>query len=66
MLCRADFVAAMDPALVATSETLANGASFHIVVDLTVGQDEYAPRIQQAARTVNSGAGKASARRRAA
>ncbi len=60
VLSRADLVAAMDPALVAESETLANGASFHFVVDPTVGHDEYAPRIQQAAHTVNGGAGKGS------
>jgi len=52
VLCRADLVAAMDPALVAASETLANGASFHFVVD--------------PAHTVNGRAGKVSASRRAA
>ncbi len=32
VLARADLVAAMDPALVAASETLADGASFHFIV----------------------------------
>ncbi|MCX5741354.1 MAG: hypothetical protein NT062_02515 [Proteobacteria bacterium] len=32
VLARADLVAAMDPTLVATSETLADGASFHFIV----------------------------------
>ncbi len=32
VLARADFVAAMDPALVAASETITDGASFHFIV----------------------------------
>lgn len=44
VLCRADLVAAMDPALVAASETLTDGATFHFVIDPAVGRNEYAPR----------------------
>src|SRR5215813_7330807 len=46
VLCRADLVAAMDPAQVAASETVADGAVFHFAVDPAVGCEEYAPRIQ--------------------
>jgi hypothetical protein len=44
VLCRADLVAAMDPALVAASEIVTDGATFHFVIDPAVGGDEYAPR----------------------
>jgi hypothetical protein len=44
VLCRADLVAAMDPALVATSETLTDGAAFHFVLDPEVARTDYAPR----------------------
>jgi hypothetical protein len=46
VLCRADLVAAMDPAQVAASETVADGAMFHFTVDPAVGCEEYAPRIR--------------------
>ena len=44
VLCRADLVAAMDPRMVAASETVIDGATFHFVIDPTIGIDEYAPR----------------------
>lgn len=44
VLRRADLVAAMDLALVAASETVTAGATFHFVIDPAVGGDEYAPR----------------------
>src|ERR1700704_496034 len=40
VLCRADLVAAMDPAVVAASETVIDGASFHFVIDPAVAIDE--------------------------
>jgi hypothetical protein len=43
VVCRADLVAAMDPARVAASETIADGASFHFVLDPAVARDDYAP-----------------------
>lgn len=46
MLCRADLVAAMDPAQVAASETVADGVVFHFAVDPAVGCEQYAPRIR--------------------
>lgn len=44
VLARADLVAAMDGALVADSETLADGASYHFVLDPATAPDAYAPR----------------------
>jgi len=44
VLCRADLVAAMDPALVAASETVTDGAAFHFVLDPRIAVTEYAPR----------------------
>lgn len=44
VLCRADLVAAMDPRMVAASETVIDGATFHFVIDPAVGVDEYASR----------------------
>ncbi len=44
VLCRADLVAAMDPAQVAASETVTDGAVFHFVLDPAVARQEYAPR----------------------
>ena len=46
MLARADFVAAMDPTMVAASETVTDGAAFHFVLDPAVACSEYAPRTQ--------------------
>lgn len=44
VLCRADLVAAMDPRMVAASETIIDGATFHFIIDPAAGIDEYAPR----------------------
>lgn len=44
VLARADLVAAMDPYLVAASETLTDGASYHFIVDRGVAPELYAPR----------------------
>jgi hypothetical protein len=44
VLCRADLVAAMGPALVVASETLTDGAAFHFMVDPAVARTDYAPR----------------------
>src|SRR5207244_47136 len=41
VLCRADLVAAMDPALVAASETVTDGAAFHFVLDPRIAVTEY-------------------------
>lgn len=69
VLCRADLVAAMDPARVAASETVTDGAAFHFVLDPAVARQDYAPRIRRSA-TVRSAAasrvGKVGASRRAA
>jgi len=46
VLARADFVAAMDPTMVAASEAVMDGASFHFVLDPAVACSEYAPRTQ--------------------
>ena len=46
VLSRADLVSAMDPKLVSTSETRADGATFHFVLDPAVSRKEYAPRSQ--------------------
>jgi hypothetical protein len=43
VLARADLVAAMNSALVAASETLADGASYHFVLDPVAASDAYAP-----------------------
>jgi hypothetical protein len=72
VLCRADLVAAMDPARVAASETLTDGAAFHFVLDPAVASQEYAPRIRpqvtvpSAAAAGRVGVGKVGASRRAA
>ena len=44
VLARADFVAAMDHTVVAASEIVADGATFHFVLDPAVALDVYAPR----------------------
>jgi hypothetical protein len=44
VLSRADFIAAMDHTVVAASETIADGAHFHFVLDPQVARDVYAPR----------------------
>jgi hypothetical protein len=70
VLCRADLVAAMDPRLVAASETVIDGATFHFVIDPAVGIDEYAPRARTRKAPVPGPrigrVGKVGARRRAA
>jgi hypothetical protein len=67
VLCRADLVAAMDPARVAASETLADGAAFHFVLDPAIARQDYASRIRSQVRvTVPSRVGKLGASRRAA
>lgn len=45
VLCRADLVAAMDPALVAASETTTDGAVFHFALDPQVARADYAARV---------------------
>jgi hypothetical protein len=44
VLARADLVAAMDYQIVAASETLADGAEFHFVLDPAVAHEAYAPQ----------------------
>jgi hypothetical protein len=69
LLCRADLVAAMDPARVAASETLTDGAAFHFVLDPAVARQEYAPQIRSQATVRKAAAnriGKVGASRRAA
>jgi hypothetical protein len=46
VLARADFVAAMDHSVVAASETVTDGATFHFALDPAVACREYAPRPQ--------------------
>jgi len=46
VLARADFVAAMDHTVVAASETVMDGATFHFVLDPAVACSEYARRTQ--------------------
>ena len=66
VLCRADLVAAMDPALVATSETATDGAVFHFALDPQLAHDDYAPRRTPAPSTTTSRVGAVGASRRAA
>lgn len=70
VLCRADLVAAMDPALVDASETVTDGATFHFAIDPAVGGDEYAPRPRAPKAFVSNATigrvGKVGASRRAA
>lgn len=69
ILSRADLVAAMDPARVAASETLTDGAAFHFVLDPLAARQDYAPRIRPQAtvrRAAASRVGKGGASRRAA
>jgi hypothetical protein len=58
LLCRADLVAAMDPARVAASETLTDGAAFHFVFDPAIACQEYAPRIRPQAPVRGATAGR--------
>jgi len=68
VLSRADLVAAMDPAAVAASETVADGATFHFCVDPAIGRDEYAPRARSPKALISrtGRVGKAGESRRAA
>jgi hypothetical protein len=66
VLCRADLVAAMDPAQVAASETLTDGAAFHFALDPAVACHDYAPRSRPQATVRSATAGKVRASRRAA
>lgn len=45
VLARADLVAAMSAALVADSETLTDGASYHFLLDPASAPEAYAPRL---------------------
>ena len=45
VLARADFVAAMDPAVVAASEITTDGATFHFVLDPATAPEVFAPRM---------------------
>lgn len=65
-MCRADLVAAMDPARVAASETLTDGAAFHFVLDPLVASTEYAPRKATVPIAASGRVGKVGASRRAA
>jgi hypothetical protein len=68
VLCRADLVAAMDPEMVAASETVTDGATFHFCVDPAIGRDEYAPRTRSPKALISrtGRVGKVGASRRAA
>jgi hypothetical protein len=66
VLSRADLVAAMDPALVAASETITDGAVFHFVVDPQVARADYAPRKATVPSAATGRVGKVGASRRAA
>ena len=54
VLCRADLVAAMDPAQVAASATVTDRAEFHFVLDPRVAHEEYAPRSRPSGAIVRS------------
>jgi hypothetical protein len=68
VLARADLIAAMDFTVVATSETVTDGATFHFVLDPAIACREYAPRTQAPRPFVpsTSGRGRVGASRRAA
>jgi hypothetical protein len=70
VLCRADLVAAMNPALVTASETVTDGAVFHFVTDPAIAREDYAPRTRSPMPGVPSATtgrvGKVGASRRAA
>jgi hypothetical protein len=67
VLCRADLVAAMDPALVAASETTTDGAVFHFALDPQVARADYAPRKATTAMATDIGKiGRVGASRRVA
>jgi len=66
VLCRADLVAAMDPALVAASETKTDGAVFHFALDRQVACADYAPRKATVHSATTGKVGRVGASRRAA
>ena len=66
VLCRADLVAAMDPALVAASETTTDGAVFHFALDPQVARADYAPRNAAVPSATTGKVGRVGASRRAA
>ena len=65
VLARADLVAAMDPAMVAASETVMDGATFHFLLDPAVACREYAPRTQAPKPFIPTTRGRVGASRRA-
>jgi hypothetical protein len=65
VLARADFVAAMDPTMVAASETLTDGATFHFALDPAVACSEYAPRTPARKPFIPTTRGRVSVSRRA-
>jgi hypothetical protein len=65
VLARADLVAAMDPTMVAASETVTDGAMFHFVLDPAVACSEYAPRTQACKPFIPTTCGRVGASRRA-
>ena len=68
-LALADLVAAMDHTVVAASETITDGATFHFVLDPGVACSEYAPRTQAPKAfgpTTSGRVGRVGASRRAA
>jgi hypothetical protein len=66
VLARADFVAAMDHTVVAASETIMDGATFHFVLDPAVACSEYAPRTRAPKAFVPTTRGRVGASRRVA
>ena len=67
VLARADFVAAMDNTVVAASETIMDGATFHFVLDPAVACSEYGARTQAPKAFIPTGrVGRVGASRRAA
>lgn len=66
VLCRADLVAAMDPALVAASETTTDGAVFHFALDPQMARPDYVPRKAAVSSTTTGKIGRVGASRRAA
>jgi hypothetical protein len=65
VLARADFVAAMDPTMVAASENVTDGATFHLVLDPAMACSEYAPRTQARKPVTPTTRGRVGASRRA-
>jgi hypothetical protein len=66
VLCRADLVAAMNPALVTASETTTDGAVFHFALDPQVARADYAPHKAAVPSATTGKVGRVGASRRAA